>query len=477
MDNDNKILSFEDLKKKKENMEKELQNQNIDKNQMNSLLGQLSDSDKEQIKSLIEAFGMGMDDNMKEQMDKVLNAKNIDDLIENASSDFFDQGMLGRISEEAKKANEKYKSEYRYYRDFSQWLTVYKPYTLEKFLLIEQVQAIAREMEITTSVSASKNEIISLIKTELKNYLEKHLLKFDEERMSLLGEIIANRGILYLTKSLTDFQEKQIDYLSKLGFVFRINESSKKALVIPQEILESIMEVDFRKFMLTQKINSIICNSICGMSNFYGVIPTVEGKEKIRELVKTYEFFDSFETFNEYFEMLIKDCFSTSIISKGYYTNAAVNKDFIFHPMVGFVEEFYKSQASSKHKYKDFSYEELLVEGNEGHYPNSIQMNTIWDILNNGDLENESSTKSLIYAFSKMEFEPQLVIALLETMFEIPIGSKYEILIDSLRSISKRTVKWVLKGYSLGEDTEEGKTIQSDNYDPSKIINFDFHKK
>lgn len=477
MDKDSKILSFEELKKKKELLEKNIKDDNIDKNQINSLLGQMSDTDREQIKTMMEAFGLGLDENMKSQIEKVLNAKSIDDLIENASSDFFDPGMLGKISEEAKKANIKYKSEYRYYRDFSQWQTVYKPYNLEKFLLIEQVKAIANELNLELQPNLSKNQLISEVKPILKQYLEIHLGKFDEERMNLLGSIIANGGVLYLQNRLTEFEEKQIDYLGRLGFVFRINESSKKALVIPQEMLNAIMEVDFRKFMLTQKINSVICNSICGMASLYGVIPTKEGKNKVWKLVEEYNYFASREEYESYFDVVVADCFSTSIVSRGYHSVAGLNKEYIFHPMVGFVDEFYKSQLTSKHNYKEFSYEELKEEGTEEYYQDSIQLNTAWEILSAGKPDDERSTKSLIYTFSKMEFEPQMVIALLETMYEIPIGSKYELLMDSLRAISKRTAKWVLKGYLLGEDTEEGKTQKSENYDPSKIINFDFHKK
>ncbi|MGL5440607.1 MAG: hypothetical protein ACRDA4_09590 [Filifactoraceae bacterium] len=475
MDN-NKILSFDELKKKKEKLEKDFFEGNVDKKHVNSLLGQLSDAEREQIKSLMDSFGFGMDDNMKSQIEKILNAKSIDDLIENASSDFFDPGMLGKISEEAKKANEKYKLEYKYYRNFSQWLTIYKPYTLDKFMLIENINTIAKEVNIVLSPSLSKNEIIDKIKNKLNKYLENHLLKFDEDRMTLLGSIISNRGILYLSEPLTDFQERQVDSLSKLGLVFRINESSKKALIIPQEIYDALIEVDFRKFMSTQKVNSIICNTICGLANLYGVIPTKDGKELIWNIVNDINFFDTQESFEKYFNDIVSEYFSTSIISHGYYTNAAINENYIFHPMVGFIEEFYRSQSTSKHKYKEFSYDKLVKEGRNNYYENSIQMNTIWEILNENKSEDEVSIKSLVYTFSKMEFEPQLIIALLETMFEIPIGSKYELLMDSLRSISKRTVKWVLKGYYLGEDTGEGYTIKSENYDPSKIINLDFHK-
>lgn len=467
------IVSLEEVRKKKEREEierKEIESSNEVLGKMiDKLFSNLDSNLKSQLKDMLTSYGMKLSEEERVEVEKLLESKQLQMLfediqLENLMKPFDPQENI----EKAKRINRKYES----YRNFFQWRTVYKPYTLDKFLLHADLKKICKELGLEVKEKHSVNEMIGMLEPHLPVWIDRQIRYYDSSRMNHIANLIYHEGVYRLSMPLSDEQSAQMDYFESKYMIFRVSDSGVKSLVMPKEILETIYHMDFTKYNILTECNTIATQFIIGIANSYGVYPLDKALDTLFEhFEKNYgDYWKSFEQFQEHMSRLIKSSFGNMFLWKSYYPGINVSEDYIYHGTVGFAEQFLEMQEESDYEYKELDFQEILRRGESLYYEDSIHLNRAFEILKEENYfteKDEKNIKNLIYVFSKLEFTPNMLLIFLESMYILPKKQDYEKLLSSLKKVSEATEKWVLKGHFIKKESEC-------KIDTSKVINIDF---
>ena len=126
-------------------------------------------------------------------------------------------------------------------------------------------------------------------------------------------------------------------------------------------------------------------------------------------------------------------------------------------------------------EYRRLTDQEIMSRGTPLYYDDSISLNQIVSILqtvNALDKDDLVQLNNRIFTFSYLEFEPNLILQILDARYDLPEDKEYGKLLEFLRGYYKNGEKWILKGNTSFE--VNNKNV---NYDASKIVKIDFMNK
>lgn len=463
MSDKDKVINFEELKKKSE------ENKKPQKTPMSN-----------DFFKFMEEMGVSVDENMNKHLLEALNSKEIMDLVSKLDVNNFDLSNINKIAHEMKDIEQKYKREQAYYRTFGQWQNFYKPYKFENIYPIEFLKDLAKDTGVVLNGRESKNEIIGKITPNLNSYLENTFKLMDREAMNLIGKIIYNEGELEFNKILKEKEEIKIDFLVSKCIIARVKNNGAHMLIVPKEIMDAIVKIDFTHIDKFNKINGILTKATIGYANSYGIIPKKVLFEKLKNILDDkLEIITNESNFEDYMKSLYNFAFSESIVKRGFYPNIIIDEDYIHHAVVGFTQSLIDIQNESIVEYKNYNWDELEKRGDSYYFEESLHLTKIVETLaslNEITSEDIEDLKNLIFTFSKLEFEPNLIIKMIEINYELPEGPKYESFLETFRDFYKNSEKWILKGYTPYESNKT-QDEKISNFDASKIVNIDFNRR
>lgn len=454
---DNKIRSFEEMKKKLEE-----QNKQARTNDMSSLVA------LNEIKDILGQ--MGIDEHTFSEM---LKSFDLEDIIKSADLTNLSIEDVYKSMENVKSYEKKIKQEKQVYRTFNQWIPFRKPYDLSSLFQIEKIKKLAEAMNIELNSLDSKNDIIHKLKPHLKQYVISTLQNLDTSIMARIGQIIYSDGYYIVENPLNETTELKIDYLVSKALIMRINDNGKHVLVIPEEILEIIEHINFKEIDLYNKLNSVINRTAMAYANAYGAFP----KTLLHDAVLNYgaEWISALkiESLEAYIDNILEFSFSKSVLITALYSNVIYSEEYISHGMIEVTKNLIDIQNNNIKDYKQLSVEDINTRGHEYYYDDSLSLNEIVNSLvvhNEIDRFELEQLKNQIYIFSFLEFEPSLVLQILEMRYDMPAGAEYAKFLEILRSYYKNAEKWTLKGYTSFEINHKSDS----DVDMKKIIRFDY---
>lgn len=456
-DKDN-ITDFSELQKKMGEKNKK------DEKSINSL-----EINKDSILERLENSGGSLENSIFKEM---LNNPDINSIIESFQSGKFSYQDVQEALEKFKVMEERFKKEKKTYRTFGQWIPYHKPYNLSTLCSIEQIQFIAKQVNVLYDKLDSKNSIIEKIKPYLKEYLSNLFLSLDQEVMSYIGKIIYSDGHFLVEILFTDEEEGILDFLQSRSILFRVNENGKHYLVIPIEFYNVIMQLDFKTIDKYNRLNSIINKTTMAFAISYGVYPKTVLLQSIK--LQNHEFLESLEdlSIEKYVEKHLDYTFSKSYSFKSIYPSIIVTDDYINHGVIEFTKYLIDIQNELITEYKSLDPSQISERGKLLYYDDSIYLKQSIDIIqkdNSMDVDELNQIKNLIYIFSFLEFEPSLVLQMIEMRYHLPNDREYTKLVDILRNYYKNSEKWVLKGHTSFEVNNK-----NSNFDARKIVKLDF---
>lgn len=475
MDDKNKVISFEELKKKQTDDASKIEkdtSENTSKAAANNL-------DVNDFKAFMDSMGVSIDESMNKQLLEALNSKEVMDLVSKLDINSLDPSSIGKLASEMKSMEEKYKREQISFRAFSQWQPFYKPYKFENLFPIEFLKDMAKSLEIALNDNNSKNEIIRKIYPNLTVYLNETFKLLGRDMLGLIGQVVYNEGEMEFNKILKEKEELKIDFLMSKCLIARVKSNNSHKLVIPKDVMENIEKIDFVKIDKYNELNQKLVKATIGFINSYGIVPKKVLIEKLYSILgdSINALFEPSE-FEVHLEKLFKFSFTESIVKRGLYPNIVIDGEYIHHAVVGFTQSLIDIQNESIKEYKHYDLEELLHRGDSYFYEESLYLSKIIEaIMNHNDIKNEDieDLKNLIFTFSKLEFEPSLIMRMIEINYELPEGPRYELFIETMRDFYKNSEKWILKGYTPHE-TNKSQDDKLSKFDASKIVNIDFNK-
>lgn len=422
--------------------------------------------------TLLEEIGISSENEMLKEM---LNHPDIDSMIESVQQGRFSYEDMTSLLEGFKNLEAKFKQEKKTYRAFGQWVSYHKPYDLSTLYPMEQIRQIADELSIPYEKMNSKNDIIDKIKPYLEKYISDLLISLDEEMMSYFGKVIYSDGKLLIENILSENDENQIDFLQRKSILSRINENGKHYLIIPAEFQQIVTRIDFNNITKYNRLNSLINQTVIAFANSYGVYPKSLLEERIQE--QNQNFLNSFENldFTLYLQKQLKTFFSSGYSLSPMYPSVIVSDDYVHHGVVEFTKYLIDIQNENITDYKILTPNQIKERGHILYSDDSIYQKQILQIIeqyNELDFDEPDQIKNLIYIFSYLEFEPDLIVQMLGMRYTLPPEKEYEKMMDVLRAYYKNSEKWILKGYTSFEANNK-----TSDFDASKIIKFDFINK
>lgn len=459
--NDSKISDFNEMKKKlEEEKQKETKILESDKNQ---ILG---------LKEIFDEIGIKVD---SETLENLMGNFDLNQMP--LPTDFnFSLEDLQKSLEGLKDYEKKIKQEKQMYRSFGQWVPFRRPYNLTSLFQIEFIKKIADDMNISYTKLDSKNQIIEKIKPDLHLYVERLLLMMDEETLDHLGRLIYADGSYQVDSTLKEDIEIKLDFLASKSLLARVNDNGKHCIVLADEIKEALKKINFQKTTLYSQLNTIINQTTIAMANSYGAYPKSLLYDKLRESAKEIAKSLNLSSLEEHIDKVLIFSFARNILSAALYQNVIISDTYINHGIIEVTKNLIDIQNENIDYYKDLSKTDIQTRGNSFYYEDSIYLSQIIGFLqeqNDLDSVDIDQMKNQIYIFSFMEFEPSLILQLLEMKYQLPDSSNYGKFIEIFRNYYANSEKWILKGHTSFEINKPS----NPEMDMKNIISFDYFNK
>lgn len=455
--NEEKIISFDDKKKSKEQQGKDASFDAI-----------------EMIKRGMREMGYEAEEEMILQLEEQLKDENTRKMLNDLLSG---QADPNEVADSALRMSSHYQNEYRFYREYKQWRQVYRPYTLSSILLDEEVRKLSEDCGVPVATQESKNTTLQKLLPELVSYLEKTFRLFEKEQFDFFYQLIREEGRVLLRKPLTDIEEKKIDVLQQQGLVFRILEDGERYLVLPKEIHEGILQLNFVELEEYMKVNQTTVRLSIAFCNCYGVVSREdlyhylwEQMEDVHPTVLPDRF-----SLIQHTNQLLEASFG-SLFDLSYFQNISYNRDYIFHSLVAIPKEFVEMRGSFSDLLKQKTPEEYMLRSDAFYYEDTMQLTTCYQLISQSNeigVVDELVLKNLLYISSQLEFEPNMILDYLKLLYRMPTGKKYDEMLIAMNSLYKISPKWLLGGLRMGEkEADEKGVIEKEKI--AKIINVNF---
>ncbi|WP_071461413.1 YecA family protein [Bacillus massilinigeriensis] len=305
-------------------------------------------------------------------------------------------------------------------------------------LRVADLQEIRKKLGIKNISSLKKAEFIQYLSEAIPFLLSNIISQFDERRLSLIKDIIANKGVI----SAKNLEIEEMEYFDKTGLMFTGFRDGAQIVMIPLELLPSLEEIVQDKTILSDvKRNTEWIKITRGLLYYYGTVP----HDKLVDLVEKYApirsdysafnyvIFDAMEYYQEFY------------IDKYGYSYWEV-----MDPLV-ILEE----QASRKNlDYYPFTKKQLLEAGEMNYVERPKGYSQLLSLLmREYRMQKQEATElvetSVIHV--KLGYQPCQLLQYIQTKLIFESLDAVQKLMDVLVLLMNNTREWYLKGYTSEE--------------------------
>ena len=114
-------------------------------------------------------------------------------------------------------------------------------------LKVADLQVIRKKLQIKNISSMKKAELIQSLAEAIPVLFRNIISQFDERRLFLIKNIIANNGVM----SANNLEIEEMEYLHKTGFMFTSFQNGNPIVMIPLELLPSLVKIIQDETILT----------------------------------------------------------------------------------------------------------------------------------------------------------------------------------------------------------------------------------
>jgi uncharacterized protein YecA (UPF0149 family) len=305
-------------------------------------------------------------------------------------------------------------------------------------LKMADLQDIRKKLQIKNISSLKKAELIQYLAEAIPFLLRNIISQFDERRLFLIKNIIANNGVI----SAKNVEIEEMEYFYKTGFMFTGFRNGNPIVMIPLELLPSIGETVQEETILTDvKRNTEWIKITRGLLYYYGTVP----HDKLVDLVEKYTLIRSdYLAFNyvifdamEYYQEIHIDRYGYS-----YWE--------VLDPLV-ILEE----QASRKNiDYYPFSKKQLLEAGETDFVERPKGYSQLLSLFTQEYRMPKQEAMELVedcVMHVKLGHQPSQLLQYLQTGLTFESLEAVQRLMDAVVRLMNNTREWYLKGYTSEE--------------------------
>jgi hypothetical protein len=314
-------------------------------------------------------------------------------------------------------------------------------------LKVADLQDIRKKLQIKNISSLKKVELIQYLAEAIPFLVRNIISQFDERRLFLIKDIIANNGVI----SAKNVEIEEMEYFYKTGFTFTGFHNGNPIVMIPLELLPSLGEIVRDETILTDvKRNTEWIKITRGLLYYYGTVPRDELVSLVEKytpinpdyLAFNYVIFDAMEYYQE------------SYIDKYGYSYWEV-----LDPLV-ILEE----QASRKSiDYYPFSKNQLLEAGETDYVERPKGFSQLLTLFMQEYRMSKQEAIELVedcIMQVKLGDQHSELLQYLQTQLTFESLEAVQRMVDAVVLLMNNTREWYLKGYSSEElFAQEKKTL------------------
>ncbi|WP_400243795.1 SEC-C metal-binding domain-containing protein [Niallia sp. JL1B1071] len=332
-------------------------------------------------------------------------------------------------------------------------------------LKMADLQEIRKKLQIKNISSLKKAELIQYLSEAIPIILRTIIREFDERRIVLIKSIIENNGII----SAKHVEIEEIEYFHKTGFMFTDIRNGNPFVMIPMELIPSLVEIVQDKAVLNDvKRNTEWIKITRGLLYYYGTVP----HEKFVELVGKYApIHPNYLAFNrvifdamEYYQEIQIDSYGYSFWE-------------VLDPL-----EILEEQASRKNiAYYPFSKKQLLEAGETNfveHPKGYSQLVSLFTQEHQMPKPEAIEIGEDCIMQVKLGKHPSQILQYLQTELSFESLEAVRRLMDVMVLLINNTREWYLKGYTPVELSRQDKQeLQPLPNQKGEIISFQTREK
>ncbi|WP_251028878.1 secC motif containing protein [Bacillus sp. ISL-18] len=283
-----------------------------------------------------------------------------------------------------------------------------------------------------------KEELIQYLADEIPSLIRNIISQFDERRLFLIKDIIANNGVI----SAKNIEIEEMEYFYKTGFMFTGFQNGSPIVMIPLELLSSLGEIVRNETILSDvKRNTEWIKITRGLLYYYGTVPHDELVNLVEKytpihpdyLAFNYVIFDAMEYYQE-----------TYIDRYGYsYWE-------VLDPLI-----ILEKQASRKNiDYYPFSKKQLLEAGETDYVERPKGFPQLLSQLTQEYRMSKKEAMELVedcIIHVKLGNQPRQLLQYLQTQLTFENLEAVPRLMDAVVLLMNNTREWYLKGYTSEE--------------------------
>jgi hypothetical protein len=311
-------------------------------------------------------------------------------------------------------------------------------------LKVADLHDIRKKLQIKNISSLKKVELIQYLAEAIPFFVRNIISQFDERRLFLIKNIIANGGVI----SAKNVEIEEMEYFPKTGFMFTVFRNGDPIVTIPLDLLPSLREIIQDETIITDvKRNTEWIKITRGLLYYYGTVP----HDRLVDLVEKYmPIHPDYFAFNrvifdamEYYQEIHIDRYGYS-----YWE--------VLDPLV-ILEE----QASRKNiDYYPFSKKQLLEAGETDyveHPKGYFQLISLFTKEHRMPKQEAMELVEDCIIHVKLGNQPNQLLQYLQTQLTLESLESVQRLMDAVVLLMNNTREWYLKGYTSEELFTQGK--------------------
>jgi hypothetical protein len=304
-------------------------------------------------------------------------------------------------------------------------------------LKVAELQDIRKKLGIKNISSLKKAELIQYLAEAIPFLLRNIISQFDERRLFLIKNIIANNGVI----NAKNVEIEEMEYFPKTGFMFTSFSNDDPVVMIPMELLPSLGEIVRDERILKEvKRNTEWIKITRGLLYYYGTVPY----DKLVNLVEKYT-----PVHSDYlaFNYVIFD--AMEYYQETYFDRYGYSYWEVLDPLV-ILEE----QASRKIDYYPFSKKQLLEAGETNYVEQPKGYSQLLSLFTQEYRMPKQEAIELAQDCImqvKLGNHPSQLLQYIQTQLTFESLEAVQRLMDAVVVLMNNTREWYLKGYSPEE--------------------------
>lgn len=305
-------------------------------------------------------------------------------------------------------------------------------------LKVADLQDIRKKLQIKNISSMKKAELIQSLAEAIPVLFRNIISQFDERRLFLIKNIIANNGVM----SANNLEIEEMEYLHKTGFMFTSFQNGNPIVMIPLELLPSLVKIIQDETILTDvKRNTEWIKITRGLLYYFGTVP----HDELVHLVEKYTpIHPDYLAFNQVIFHAME-----------YYQEIYINRYGysyweVLDPLV-ILEE----QASRKNiDYYPFSKKQLLEAGEADYVECPKGYSQLLSLFTKEYQMSKQEAKEFVedcIMHAKLGNQPSQLLQYLQTQLTFESLEAVQRLMDAVVLLMNNTREWYLKGYTSEE--------------------------